>query len=87
MKKTSLMLALVLSLLLLAACQFMEPIIQNNGTNLPNSTTIKPVDSDCEHSAVEDLAVAPTCTAEGLTQGFHCSKCSYVIIPQKPVEK
>lgn len=87
MKKTSLLLALVLSLLLLAACQLTEPTIQNNGKNPPNSTTIKPVDPDCEHSAVEDLAVAPTCTAEGLTQGFHCEKCGYVIIPQKPVEK
>ena len=87
MKRASLLFALVLSLLLLAACQLTEPTIQNNGTTPPISTTINPMDPDCEHSAVEDFAVAPTCTAEGLTQGFHCEKCGYVIIPQKPVEK
>ncbi len=38
------------------------------------------------HTAVEDAAVAPTCTTEGKTAGSHCSVCNAVIKAQEKVE-
>ena len=32
-----------------------------------------------DHDMVTDAAVAPTCTATGLTEGSHCSRCDYKI--------
>ena len=37
------------------------------------------------HAEVIDDAVAPTCTATGLTEGKHCSICNAVIVPQQAV--
>ena len=37
------------------------------------------------HTEVADAAVAPTCTATGLTAGSHCSECGAVIIAQTVV--
>ncbi len=37
------------------------------------------------HDMVTDKAVAPTCTATGLTEGSHCSRCDYKIA-QKVVD-
>lgn len=37
------------------------------------------------HTPVTDAAVAPTCTATGLTQGSHCSVCGAVITAQEIV--
>ena len=37
------------------------------------------------HTAVEDAAVAPTCTETGLTAGSHCSQCNEVIVAQDTV--
>ena len=37
------------------------------------------------HTEVVDNAVAPTCTATGLTEGKHCSACSAVIVAQETV--
>ncbi|MBP3412709.1 MAG: phosphodiester glycosidase family protein [Oscillospiraceae bacterium] len=37
------------------------------------------------HTAVTDAAVAPTCTAEGKTEGSHCSACGAVIKAQTSV--
>ena len=39
------------------------------------------------HSVVTDLAVEPTCTKTGLTEGSHCSVCSKVLVAQETVEK
>ena len=39
----------------------------------------------CEHNIVVDSAVAPTCTATGLTEGSHCSICNQVITAQETV--
>ena len=37
------------------------------------------------HTEVVDAAVAPTCTATGLTEGKHCSVCGEVIVAQEVV--
>jgi len=38
------------------------------------------------HNAVEDAAVAPTCTETGLTAGSHCADCGIVLVAQEIVE-
>ena len=38
------------------------------------------------HTEVIDEAVAPTCTATGLTEGKHCSACGKVLIAQTAVD-
>ena len=45
------------------------------------------VDANNHKSLVEDDAVAPTCTATGLTAGKHCSVCGEKLIAQEAVEK
>ena len=37
------------------------------------------------HTEVIDAAVAPTCTATGLTAGSHCAVCDKVIVPRSTV--
>ena len=39
-----------------------------------------------EHTEVVDAAVAPTCTATGLTEGKHCSVCNKVLVAQEVVK-
>ena len=38
------------------------------------------------HTEVVDEAVAPTCTATGLTEGKHCSVCNKVLVAQEVVD-
>ena len=40
----------------------------------------------CEHVAVTDAAVAPTCTEKGLTEGKHCSKCGKILTAQTEID-
>lgn len=37
------------------------------------------------HTEVIDAAIAPTCSATGLTEGKHCDVCDEVIIPQETI--
>ena len=39
----------------------------------------------CEHVAVTDAAVEPTCTGKGLTEGTHCSKCGKILQAQNEI--
>ncbi len=39
-----------------------------------------------EHVEVTDDAVAPTCTATGLTEGKHCSRCNVTLVAQNTVD-
>ena len=43
------------------------------------------LDSAKGHTPVTDAAVAPTCTATGLTEGTHCEACGDVLVAQQIV--
>ncbi len=50
----------------------------------PNTTDI--VLDKIAHTSETDEAVAPTCTATGLTEGSHCSVCEEVLVEQTVVD-
>lgn len=37
------------------------------------------------HTVIKDVAVEPTCTETGLTEGAHCAVCNQVLIPQEVI--
>ena len=39
------------------------------------------------HTEIVDEAIAPTCSAEGKTEGKHCSVCNEILIAQEMVDK
>ena len=39
------------------------------------------------HTPVTDVAVAPTCTAEGKTEGSHCGVCGEILTAQETLQK
>ena len=38
------------------------------------------------HTIVTDVAVAPTATTDGLTEGSHCSVCGEIIVKQEIIQ-
>lgn len=47
---------------------------------------VKPDKEDvCEHVEATDVAVEPTCTEKGLTEGKHCSKCGKILQEQTEI--
>ena len=44
-----------------------------------------PIDPNNHANIVKDVAVAPTCTETGLTEGSHCSVCNKILIAQEVV--
>ena len=55
-----------------------------NGTNM-KGIGFKSTCGIHMHTDVIDAAVAPICTAEGLTMGVHCSDCNKVIVAQETI--
>ena len=51
------------------------------------TSDIKSFTTTCNHNAVTDKAIAPTCTKDGLTEGSHCSICGTVLVAQSTVPK
>ena len=47
-----------------------------------DATIEPPADVTCDHDIVTDSGYAATCTATGLTDGSHCTKCGLVMTPQ-----
>ena len=41
---------------------------------------------ECIHTVVTDEAVPVTCTADGKTEGKHCSVCNEVLVEQEVVK-
>lgn len=44
-----------------------------------------PIDPNNHANIVKDVAVAPTCTETGLTEGSHCGDCNKILIAQEDV--
>ena len=52
-----------------------------------NLATENKPDTHTVHTPITDKAVAPTCTATGLTEGMHCAECGTVIVAQQVINK
>lgn len=90
MKKVSLWLfaAVLFAVLFLASCGC-EHEWQPADCATPETCKIcgatKGKPDDEKHEIVKDAAVAPTCTADGASEGEHCSKCGKVLAAQEKI--
>ena len=55
----------------------------NPGDTNPPETEDRGSSALCVHKSVADLAVSPSCTQSGLTEGAHCELCGEVLTPQE----
>ena len=51
-----------------------------------NADITPPASTACTHVVVTQPYKAPTCTAEGITEGSYCSQCGVVFATQTPIE-
>ncbi|MBR5173877.1 MAG: leucine-rich repeat domain-containing protein, partial [Clostridia bacterium] len=62
-------------------CDCAENVYQKDSSGTLKEYDVEPLG----HTEVVDEAVAPTCTATGLTEGSHCSDCGAVIVAQETI--
>ena len=82
-------LALFIFAFALTACQECEHVWEAATCTLPQTCSIcnKTEGAPAGHTVVVDMAVAPTCTSTGLTEGTHCSTCGEVLTAQAFLDK
>ena len=77
-KKRIIIVFAILTMALVLSCAF----VACNKTESDKTGTDKDV---CEHVEATDVAVEPTCTEKGLTEGKHCSKCGKILQAQTEI--
>ena len=77
-KKQIIIVFAILTMALVLSCAF----VACNKTESDKTGTDKDV---CEHVEATDVAVEPTCTEKGLTEGKHCSKCGKILQAQTEI--
>ena len=85
MKKVISMFVIMLCIITLSACG-KENKPTDSATSVGTESTNSEV-AEHVHTIVIDEAVAATCSAEGKTEGKHCSVCNEIIIAQETIEK
>lgn len=88
MKKVIVIIVALVVAILICTMSFL--LLRDEKTNNSESITteLNKVQEETEHIHVEaiDMAVEPTCTETGLTEGKHCSVCEEVLLAQDTVD-
>ena len=81
-------LILLVSALMLTACNMDIPADNNQQTTPNNNEQTTPAETPVPHvhTIVIDAAIPPTCAETGLTEGKHCSVCGEVIKSQEYIK-